>query len=750
MDVGFDPGTGVEFEPGIPLEFRSGVEALAVQRDGKILVGGPFTAFAGTTVLQGLVRLDTHGALDPAFQIDAGVDGSVYAIVIQPDGEILIGGNSNVVRLHVDGQLDASFHSGNAADGFVQSVAFQANGKIVVGGLFIRFDGETRNGVARLKADGSLDGNLQGDTAPGLDGYVASAAVQADGKIVIAGEFVTFGRVARNHIARINADGSLDTGFDPGRAFTPVVQGGFPVFHINSVLAQPDGKILAAGVFGAYDGVANSSILRLNPDGTLDASFDSGTSDAEIYEMVLQPDGKIVVVGDFTEFQGRPHHGIARLNADGSRDNAFHPGTGVNGGLDFTFGVTLQTDGKIIVLGSFKNFNGVPRRNVVRLNEDGTLDPTFQPAIGPFTSDSSSFADVVSSQPDGKVLIGGTFNAANGVMHNGLIRLNADGSIDGSFQPDTGANTAVEAVSVQSDGRIIIGGGFASVNGTARDGLARLNADGSLDEAFNPDFGVEGQPLTIVAQADGKLVVGGDFNQVGENVRNYIARLDTDGSDDPGFVPREGTLSVAALAIQPGDGEVLVGGNFSEVGGAAINALARLNTDGSVDPSFAPGFAAGDTVQALALQPDDGEVLVAALVTDDTETLSATASGIPPYRPYTQSKIKNPITRCHKPNGQIDPTFNAATDGVTLAVLGLPGRLAVIGGNFANVDGAPHANLARLNADGTLDTGFIGMADGKVRALSLQPGGSAVIVGGDFRQRGRHGAQSRGAAQRRR
>ncbi len=256
--------------------------------------------------------------------------------------------------------------------------------------------------------------------------------------------------------------------------------------RVEGLVLQKDGKLIVIG--------GERGIVRLNADGSLDAAFDPRVgvgTDGVIRTVVVQPDGKIIVVGDFTTFNGVAYHGIVRLNAEGRLDPAFDPGAGANRADPNTFGsvhtAVVQPDGKIVCGGNFDTFNGAARNGVARLNADGSLDTTFNPGSGV-----RSIVYAVAVQPDGRIVIVGGFTTFNGVARNGVARLNADGSLDGSLQADLnfGPNGTVIVAAVQPDGRIVIVGGFTTFNGVARNGVARLNADGSLDTAFDPGAGV--------------------------------------------------------------------------------------------------------------------------------------------------------------------------------------------------------------------------------------------------------------------
>jgi len=250
--------------------------------------------------------------------------------------------------------------------------------------------------------------------------------------------------------------------------------------------------------------------------------------------------------------------------------------TGFDPGANNTVGsLAVQADGKILVGGGFTTLGAQTRSYLGRLNADGTVDSGFNPGAGGTTY--QPFVSALALQADGKILVGGSFTALGGQSRNFIGRLNADGTVDTSFNP--GADDHVASLALQSDGQILVGGWFSMLGGQSRNGIGRLNPDGTVDMSFNPEAITCG--LSLALQADGKIVVGG--GQSG----NYIGRLDADGTVDPSFNPEAG-VPVSSLALQA-DGEILVGGWFSMLGGQSRNYIGRLNVDGTVDPSFDPG-----------------------------------------------------------------------------------------------------------------------------------------------------------------
>ncbi len=378
--------------------------------------------------------------------------------------------------------------------------------KVLLSILFVFF--ASLQNEALGQSPGSLD--LSFDPGTGANGLVLAAAIQTDGKILIGGGFTSYNGTSRNGIARLTADGSLDSSFDPGAGANPV----------HSISIQSDGKIIIGGTFHSYNGTPCHFIARLNEDGSLDPTFDTSqgvdwVGSIGVLATAIQSDGKILIGGFFFSFNGSPINGIARLNLDGSLDPSFDSGTGVgnDGAEENVETVAIQSDGKIIIGGKFYFYDGTPRYCLARLNEDGSLDASFDPGESSY----SVLSTVL--QNDGKILIGDR-------SIKRIRRLHQDGSLDTTFDPGSGASgPSIRAIAIQGDGKILAGGEFWSFNGTPRNNIARLNEDGSLDLGFDPGTGVNSSVYVSAIQSDGRVVIGGWFSSYNGTPRNRIARL---------------------------------------------------------------------------------------------------------------------------------------------------------------------------------------------------------------------------------
>ena len=297
---------------------------------------------------------------------------------------------------------------------------------------------------------------------------------------------------------------------------------GFSVstYAVDNIISLPSGKVLINGPFSGVNGTPTEGVALLNTDGTVDASFQAPglLNGRSVYSLAMQPDGKVLIGGDFDQLYGAsPRNRIARLNVDGTLDATFDPGTGAN---DEVLRLALQSDGKVLIGGRLTEVGGVARNRIARLNANGTLDATFDPGTG-----TNGTPWHLALQPDGKVLIGGSFTEVNGVARNRIARLNANGTLDAAFNPGTGTNGAPLHLALQPDGKVLIGGEFTEVDGVARNRIARLNANGTLDTTFNPGAGADYIVNSVSVQPDGKVLIGGWFTQVGGEAHPRIARL---------------------------------------------------------------------------------------------------------------------------------------------------------------------------------------------------------------------------------
>ncbi|HEY6226832.1 MAG TPA: chitobiase/beta-hexosaminidase C-terminal domain-containing protein [Verrucomicrobiae bacterium] len=358
--------------------------------------------------------------------------------------------------------LDTSFNPGTGANGIVEQVLPMPDGRILICGNFTTFNGRNHPYIARLNADGSIDESFFGQASY----WVRHMSLQGDGKIVIGGFFKGVQGVSRNLIARLNSDGSLDTSFNVGAGCNGTlgvaIDGNADPFVMWTAI-QPDGKVIATGNFTNYNNVQSFGIIRINPDGSRDTSFNLGGGlDSWGRHIELLSNGQILVSGWFNNYNGASFNRIARINADGSPDTSFHP---FFGDRTACYDTKVVANNKIVVCGHSVNADGLFNREIKRINWDGTDDSSF---VGYSNEKTESMA----IQSDGKIIIGGYFNNVDGQVKTGVARMNADGTLDTSW--GASIDNYVWTVAFDSSGRLLISGGFYTVDGVSRNGVARL------------------------------------------------------------------------------------------------------------------------------------------------------------------------------------------------------------------------------------------------------------------------------------
>ncbi len=718
------------------------VLSLAVQANQNILVGGGFTNIAGT-LRNRLARLTPTGGLD---SFDPSANNTVNSIAVQPDGVVLVGGTftslqpagtttpttrNHVARLYADGTLDPSFFPD--VGGNVSVISFQADGRILIGGSFatVRSSGGdtlvARSYLARVDAYGIVDSTF----APTPNGAVTGIAAQPNGKLVVSGYFTQFQNLptstatSRNRVARLNIDGSLDAAFDPSL-----------VTRISAMVQDASGGFIVAGLFTNFAGVTRNYIARITAAGVVDLAVDPNCN-GRIAGLAVQSDGKILIGGSFSSLSGTTRNNIARLKADFTLDDTYDPNA--SGAVS---GFALQSDGNAIVYGSFIGFTPnkgtttTTRFNLARIKStDGTVDTTFDP-------NPNNAVSAVAIQTDGNIVIGGAFTTLQ-QNQTGTItgraqfaRITSSGAVDTAFT--AGINGSVTGIQIQSDKKIIAIGSFNAVVpsgatittvATTRNRIVRFNSDGTIDTTYDPN--INATPLGIVLQSDGRLIVYGPFTYVNPTggsgaTRYHLARINTDGTLDQGFDPNPGALdsSTVGAVVPLSNGNIMIAGGFNFLQPGRFGTLipsshvARLTAGGLVDTTFKI---------TVPTQSAPNVVEVHAIAVDEIG------------RPVVGGTFYNGLNGGTTTNlmrfsnvGVPDTTYSLNVDGTVNSIVAATGGALIIGGGFGNVGSTAATNLARISADGTLDTGFLASTDATVNAVVILPDGR-YMIGGQFK-----------------
>jgi uncharacterized delta-60 repeat protein len=303
----------------------------------------------------------------------------------------------------------------------------------------------------------------------GANNKVLAVACQSDGRIFIGGTFTSVNGRLRGGLARLNQDGSLDAGFAPR----------LDAVDVRALQFLPAGKLLAGGRYQDNEGTIRGGVAQIDLNGIVNLVFSLMFNPGSwVGSLAVQPGGKIWVGGSFTNVGNLARNNLARLNADGSVDQGVLAETGANG---YVYSMAADSTGHLLISGAFTQVNGRPRAYVARLNSDGSLDSTFVPGWDSTSVKWEEHAGLISPmaiavQPDGRIWLGGAFSRKNPVL-NHLIRLNADGSVDTSLKPGSGANDWICAMALQADWRPLIAGIFDTFDGMSQSGIARLNGN---------------------------------------------------------------------------------------------------------------------------------------------------------------------------------------------------------------------------------------------------------------------------------
>lgn len=731
-------------------------------------------------------KIDTtfNSVFYSAFGTGNGYTGNtVREVCEQPDGKLIVAGGSNeyngiirygISRLNPDGSLDLSFDPGNIFQYNTlyydfTSLALQSDGKIIT--IRTEYNGLNISRIRRLNPDGSLD------SAPVIlgeieEGIVHQSLIQPDGKLILCGDFafVDTDQTYYFDLIRINTDGSLDNTFAGGN-FDFMQYG-----KINVMKLDAQGKILIGGAFNGFNGFNSKGVVRLNTDGIIDPTLDLGVglNDA-VKTLAIQPNHKIILGGDFTTFQYTPAYGILRINPDGSIDETFQsPGLfkpveqvnvlmdssivflgsnsyqplyqgfvrlNSNGTIDtataggetgsptsnnFSKFKTLAS-GKLIVIGQFNAFQGKYRGGIAVLDSVFNLDASF----GPKPGFSSSDVQKTLVQPDGKIYVGKKLNYEtdvnlyNDVFVKGLVRIYPDGTLDTTFHITDSLFVSVGAMAQQVDGKIIVAGMTKWFDGNYISGfgnLARFNPDGSLDPTFiTYNFGAFSLNEVLI-QSDGKIVLLGKFTPVIGNSYTNIARFNSDGTLDNSFNVGTGTNDHITTGAITTSGKIIIGGDFMTYNGVPFRYFGALNPDGSVDAGFDFNGSVNSAVWSIKTQ-SDGKIYLAA------ESLA------------DNNSFHRELLRLN-PNGNVDNTFTVRGLPIThineeiRTMLPLPNGKLLVGGNFYNFDNLNASGIVRLNTDGSRDTTFysvyiVSEPNVLVSSMSLGLDGK-IVIGGNF------------------
>ncbi len=794
------PGAARAQSLSLDTTFQAPLFTLGVQPDRVlVLANGQFLVFSGfddpfvgfdrynNAKTGNLLRFNADGSLDTTFALDPALYAkSVSAVAAMANGQYVIttnfvsnsGTTSQIYRLNTDGSLDNSLipGAGTGSNGLFRCIAVQSDGRIIAGGTgTTQYNGTAITDIVRLNTDGSIDTTFNvvlgtGASGPlgqliGLDGINTSTGIQiqSDDKIILAGGFTTVNGVTRADVARLNADGSLDTTFVPSGYGIASDQANDFSEPARTAAIQSDGKIVVGGEFNATSNPSTDQpLVRLDTDGSLDRTFNAATLPQRVltYFVRVTPGGALIF--------GTDGAATYEYNSDGSANTTFQN--------NFPFGylpdLGVLPNGQLLAVGDYDPTNATVASGITRLNADGTVDTSVRFA----TPQADSPPYHVAALPNGTILAAGEFDAVAGQPRAGLAILNANGSLNAATLPSSllagnyyfeGAYEGTfgpDFILQSDDDKILLFGSTPPPDEDSGPGFTylRLNADLSVDTTLTADPSVTAFGTVLYQPGNGYLLSAGYpsaslvINTTDAlDPANLLRRLSLQGALDSDFVPAidvttifdnfsPGNLANAtlyagddtALAVQP-DGKIL----YQYYDKTEAYRLVRFNADGSMDSSFqigsAPPTSPPDTGFTDPIDAGDG----------DEQAFEVSAASIGIGGAFVQSdgriliygdfatyngQTAKAVARLNA-NGTVDTTFSTGTGpqgpggvvgsayAVTTAQQLSNGQLLLVGG-FTTFNGVARPGLVRLNTDGSVDTAFT--AAGVVsQQVSIGPAG---------------------------
>jgi len=650
--------------------------------------------------------------------------GTVNALVRLADGSVILGGDFTTVfdpvsqinldryglaKFKPDGSLDLEWNPGVTcilSSGCVNALALEAGGTLIVAGEFISIGGVARNRLARVGTTGA--GAVDGTWNPDADGGVYALALGPAGEVYAGGSFGNVGGLPRAGIAKLFKAGTGAA--DP--AWNADLSGGDPFFTVFALAVDGSNNVYAGGSFDFAGEFIRSGLARLGPGGAVDPLWIPSTNSAVVLGLLLH-DGALFVGGSFSLMGASTRYGLAKvaLTGTGLADSNWNPAT-EPGTVIQSFSVQGSS---MLVGGDFPVLGGLARTALAKVSTTGTGsgDPGFD--ANPIECAYAEFSCVnaVLLDATGAAYAGGGFASIDGQLSPAIARLDATGArLPAPFAQGVGTVTEIAAA---PDGSAFVAGTFVRANAQFRGNLLKLTPSRTLDPDWNP--APDGPVRDLTLDSSGRPIVAGDFQRIGGLARTRLARLAATGTGaaDAQWDPAPSSL-VLAVAAGPA-GVVYAGGLFSTIGGVPVPRLAKLSATGVVDLSWLP--IPSSTVQQLAVDPATAAVYV-----------GGTFSFIGAQSRSGLAKIDG------SGSGLADAAWNPAPNGEVRAFAFDGSGKVYVTGAFTSIGAQSRNYIAKLSTSGTgtadsgwnalVPTGFL-----RPNSVAIDPLG-AVLVGGRF------------------
>ena len=554
-------------------------------------------------------------------------------------------------------------------NGAINAMAVQGDGRIVIGGRFSFINGIGRTNLARLNADGSLDSSFRLGSVSNRVGefwQVGGLALDLNGRIIMGIKGQSGGANLRGPgvsvvrpLVRLSTDGAIDPGFQTDALG---ISGLFP--SIFAVAVLPNGNIVFAREL--------SGVTHFNPNSF--QGFYNILRSSSIYVIRRDGDGTLLFGG----YMGTPVGGrgtVVRYGSDGTADARFKPPVITGTSLPIVQGMVLDAEGRILIGGAFTAIDGVSRGNIARLNRDGSRDDSFSVdgANGPVSA--------IEMQNDDRIVVGGKFSRFNGLNVTNIVRLFPDGSIDPTFRATV--NQSVSSLLLTPSSELYVGGEISAVNSRTRTSIAKYSlVNEDFLESFSPRILSQSSVSPMSLFQDHRIVIAGDFSFVDGLPRGGVAVLTEDGHVDGTFDSSIGTDGLVRSLAVTREGKIVIGGDFDSYQGHITHKVARINLDGSPDTSFVSASSLYQVYNVGVFT--NGAVLTTGPFGNDTNLV-------------TKARLN--------PDGSVDTGYslpvNPGNSSINVSKVEPDGK--VILGGYIKI-GATFAKLARFNVDGSLDT----------------------------------------------
>ena len=626
------------------------------------------------------------------------------------EGRILIGGNfdryhgnevSRLVCLNENLEVASDFQEPYGVNGTVQCITQLASGQIMIGGGFTEFMGQSALRVFRLNSDGSSDQQFNSYT--GANGMVHSILELMDGRMLVTGDFSNYQGNAVNRVATVLPNGALDLGFSVGSG---------PDGLVYKATEQSDGSIVLVGAFQAFNGIPCNGVVKILPSGAFDPSFSVDLPTSVTFRTVTTLEDHTLLIGG--AYHDSDTNGVLiNIDQNGQEVQVFYQHPEISGAV---FHASQDSDGKILVVGDFTEWEGQSCAGVIRLSSNGEVDLSF--GITP-----SYQGEIQQGIPmaNGQVLLVGILTSFGGQPTNHLVTLNDSGAIVNQGVIGTGCNKPVLGSLALSQNAFLVFGEMELYNGQSVGHVFKVDEFGTLDTGFDCGICANDHVTSAVKLADGGLLIGGAFSCFNGTLRKGLVKITQNGEVDQQFDVGSGADGkVYAIHVLP-NGNIAVAGNFQRFNGYQSPGLVVISQSGEIVTSFNVG--SGFDGPVLSLSSIKNNLVVGGQ-----------------FSRYQGQSCEN-ITLLNG-QGNVESSWQSVEiSGPVYSVASINGKI-LVGGRFLQVNGTDQQYLAALNGNGELTQGFSSGSWPNNAVFSILPfsDGQQILVGGDFTEY--HGQQA--------